>query len=88
MSETEKEEAIRVHKLDCWQHMRNIFLSEMSSAQAKHVAAELKPHLDDFSSWERMSTEYSQLLRAAYKEFHHGNAYYKVSMRAWLHMHT
>ena len=64
---------MRVHKLDCWQHMRNIFLKEMSCAQAKHVAAELKPHLDNFSSWERMTTEYSQLLRAAYKEFHHGN---------------
>ena len=45
----------------------------MCTAQAKHVAAELKPHLDQFSSWERISTEYTQLLRAAYKEFHHGN---------------
>ena len=64
-----------MHKLDCYQHMRNIFLKEMSSAQAKHVAEELKPQLDAFSSWERMSTDYSQLLRAAYKEFHHGNKY-------------
>ena len=37
------------------------------------MADELKPYLDQFSSWERISTEYTQLLRAAYKEFHHGN---------------
>ena len=57
----------RVHELDCWQHLRNIFLKEMSSAQAKHVAEELKPHLDAFSSWDRMTTDYTQLLRASYK---------------------
>ena len=73
LSEAEQVTATRVHKLDCYQHLRNIFLKEMSAAQAKHVAEELQPHLDAFSSWERMSTEYSQLLRAAYKEFHHGN---------------
>jgi hypothetical protein len=70
--------------------MRNIFLKEMSSAQAKHVAEELKPHLDAFTSWERMSTEYTQLLRAAYKEFHHGNNYYKGKGRefhVWLKEH-
>ena len=75
LSEQEQVTATRVHKLDCYQHLRNIFLKEMSAAQAKHVAEELQPHLDAFSSWERMSTEYSQLLRAAYKEFHHGNKY-------------
>ena len=53
--------------------MRNIFLKEMSTAQAAHVAAELKSWLDQFSSWDRMTTEYTQLLRAAYKELHHGN---------------
>ena len=64
-----------MHKLDCHQHMRNIFLKEMSTAQAAHVATELKPHLDEFTSWDRMTTEYTQLLRAAYKELHHGNKY-------------
>ena len=76
LTEAEQAEAINVHKLDCNQHLRNIFLKEMSAAQAKYVAEELKPHLDLFSSWERMSTDYSQLLRASYKEFHHGNKYY------------
>ena len=91
MSEAEQAHATRVHKLDCWQHMRlmrNIFLKEMSSEQAAYVAAELKPHLDAFSSWERMTTDYTSLLRAAYKEFHCSNcAYYKGKGRefwAWM----
>ena len=63
----EQAHAIRVHKLNCWQHMRNIFLNAGSSAQAAHVAEELKPWLDSFSSWERMSTSFNELLRACYK---------------------
>ena len=77
MSEEEKEFSTRTHQHDCWQHLRNIFLAEMSSAQAKHMQAEMQSELDTFSSWERMSTEYSQLLRSTYKEFHHGCRYYK-----------
>lgn len=38
---------------------------------------ELKEELETFSAWERMSTDYSQLLRATYKEFHQGCRYYK-----------
>ena len=71
LSEEEQVFATRVHKLDCWQHMRNIFLREMSSTQSKLVAEELKPQLDTFSSWERMTTDFDQLLRASEKEFHH-----------------
>ena len=77
MSEAERDAAMRVHRLDCWQHMRNIFLKHMSAAQAKHVGEQLQPQLEKFSAWERMSTEFSQLLRAAYREFHHGQRYYK-----------
>ena len=73
----------RVHGLDCWQHLCNIFLKEMSSAQTKHVAEDLKPHLDTYSSWDRMTTHYTQLLRASYKELHHGNKYYKGKGQAF-----
>lgn len=38
--------------------------------QAAYMKEELKEELDTFSSWERMSTEYDQLLRATYKEIH------------------
>lgn len=107
MSTDEREAAVRTHQHDCWQHLRNIFLAEMSAAQvtcacctpclcgtcdtllsqpvrlcmsrsqAAHMKDELKDELDTFSSWERMSTDYSQLLRATYKEFHQGCRYYK-----------
>ena len=77
MSEAERTHSTRVHKLNCWNHMRNIFLNNMSSEMAKHVASELKPQLDTFSSWERMSTSMSDFTRGSYKEFHHGCKYYK-----------
>lgn len=35
LSEAEQEKAVRTHHVDCWQHLRNIFLAEMSSAQAR-----------------------------------------------------
>ena len=77
MTEQERAAATRVHKLDCWQHMRNIFLKEQSAAQTRHVAEALKDHLADFSSWDRMTADFNQLLRASYKEFHQGGRYYK-----------
>ena len=46
MDEEAQRDATRVHKLDCYNHLRNIFLKEMSSAQAKYVADELKPDMD------------------------------------------
>lgn len=38
---------------------------------------ELSQQLQHFASWERMTTQYDQLLRAVYKEFHAGGRYYK-----------
>lgn len=45
---------------------------------------ELKAELDTFSAWERMSTEFAQVLRASFKEFHHGCRYYKGQGRPYL----
>lgn len=86
LSEAEQH-VTRVHKLDCHNHMRNIFLGPMSKAMSKHVAEELKEQLEAFSSWERMSTDFDQLLRSTYKQFHHRNKYYKGKGRefwVWL----
>lgn len=33
LTEDERKAAVRVHQVDCWQHLRNIFLAEMSNAQ-------------------------------------------------------
>lgn len=83
MSEDERDAAVRTHHVDRWQHLRNIFLAEMSSAMARHVRDELKPELDTFSAWERMSTDFTQLLRASFKEFHHSCRYYKGQGRSY-----
>jgi hypothetical protein len=77
LSEAEQAACVRTHVISCMNHVRNIFLAEMSRAQAAHVQAELQGHLDAFSSWERMSTDFDQFLRAVYKEFHEGGRYYK-----------
>ena len=90
MSEAEQAHAARVHKLNCWNHLRNIFLNPMSKAQADLVAEELKEELEQFTAWERMSTSFDQLLRSSYKEFHRGNKYYKGKGRefwAWMREH-
>lgn len=34
MSEEERASAVLTYQGDCWQHLRNIFLAEMSAAQA------------------------------------------------------
>ena len=39
MTEKEQAHATRVNQLQCWQHMRNIFLNNMSAEQTKHVEA-------------------------------------------------
>ena len=67
LSEEAQEAAIRVHTHDCWQHIRNIFLKAMSTAQSAHVRDSLKEELEAFSSWERMETDFDNLLRACYK---------------------
>jgi len=77
MTDAEKEQATRTHPNDCWQHLRNIFLAEMSKAQSDYMKKEMEPELAVFTSWERVTTDFSQLLRASYKEFHHGCNYYK-----------
>lgn len=59
----------------------------MTNTQAAYVQVELKAELDTFAAWERMTTDFSQLLRAAFKEFHHGCRYYKGQGRefsVWL----
>jgi hypothetical protein len=77
LSEEEQEAAVRVHTHDCWQHMRNIFLGPMSKAQSAHTKEQLEEKLAFFSTHERMTTDFDQLLRADYKEFHPGGRYAK-----------
>ena len=77
MSAAEQEQAVKMHMVHCWNHIRNIFLKAMSTAQAAHVKSALSVELETFAGYERMSTDFDQMLRADYKEFHHGGRYYK-----------
>jgi hypothetical protein len=67
LSEAEQEAAVRTHAHHCWQHIRNIFLSAMTKAQSAHVKEALQEELASFSSYERMTTDFDQMLRADYK---------------------
>ena len=67
LSDADQDAAVRVHCHDCWQHIRNIFLKAMSTAQSAHVKEKLSEELEAFSNWERMTTDFDQLLRATYK---------------------
>ena len=90
LTDAERANQLRVHQLDCHQHMRNIFLKHMSTAQSEYTKEELKNDLGAFSSFERMSTEYSQLLRATYKEFNKDGHYYKgqsADFNSWMAEH-
>lgn len=40
MSEDDRDKAVRTHQVDCWQHLRNIFLAEMSAAQVSIAIAD------------------------------------------------
>ena len=39
LSDAARTEKLRVHQLDCWQHLRNIMLSAMSAAQVANSPA-------------------------------------------------
>lgn len=49
MSDCERERAVCTHHVDCWQHLRNIFLAEMSAAQVIASGSRLPSHFNNFS---------------------------------------
>lgn len=64
LSDDEKEKAKRCYVGDCMQHLRNIFLDAMSAEATRVLQDELRESLESFSSYERMSTDPMQLIRA------------------------
>ena len=69
-----KAEKTRSHEGDCWNHLRNVWFGGGAKAIAAKVKEGLVDDLANFASWERISTDISQLLRAVYKEFHEGGS--------------
>ena len=51
----------------------------MATAATNHLKDELADSLAEFSSFDRMSVDGNDLIRAVFKEFHEGGEYAKVS---------
>ena len=62
---------------DCHQHLRNIIINAMAIAATDRLKEILEDDLAEFSSFERMSVDAMDLIRAIYKEMHKGGAYAK-----------
>ena len=77
LSAAEKHKRTHVYSMDCHQHLRNIFLNAGSAAGAAHLKESLRESLAQFSSFERMSTDASAIVRAVYKELHPEGDYAK-----------
>jgi len=77
LSNAERTARSRVYEGDCMQHLRNVVLDAMLAAATAHLKGELEESLDAFSSFERMSTDPMNLIRAVHKEFHPTGDYYK-----------
>ena len=64
-----------MYRGDCWQHLRNIVIEAMAKAGDAHVKEKLEDDLADFSSFERIEVDGSSVIRASFKQFHHGGEY-------------
>jgi hypothetical protein len=70
MGEVERGEKCANYQGDCYQHLRNILIGALSDGATNHLKDELADSLEDFSSFDRMSTDAMDLIRAIYKELH------------------
>ena len=68
MSEAERERACNCFIGDCHQHLRNIIINAMAIAATAHLKDILEESLAEFMSFDRMSVDGMDLIRAVYKE--------------------
>ena len=68
----------------CHGHIRNFVIKGMAGAVTEKLKLLLEDDLAEFSSFERMSVDAMDLIRAAYKELHPGGAYAKGKGREFL----
>jgi hypothetical protein len=69
---------------NCHGHIRNFVIKGMAGAATEKLKLLLEDDLSEFSSFERMSVDAMDLIRAAYKELHPGGAYAKGKGREFL----
>ena len=87
MSTQQQERSCTCFIGDCHQHLRNIIINAMAIACTAHLKDVLEDSLDEFSSFDRMSADGMDLIRAVYKEMHKGGEYAKGKGRechAWV----
>ena len=77
MSVEERNSKFRFYRADCWQHLRNIIIEAMSQAGTACLKDTLSESLEQFSSFERIEVDAKAIIRAAFKQFHHGGEYAK-----------
>ena len=77
MSEEERASKCTVYIGDCHQHLRNIIINGMSIKATEWLKGELADDLAEFSSFDRMSVDGMDLIRAVFKELHAGGEYAK-----------
>ena len=77
MSEDERASKCKSYIGDCHDHLRNIIVNAMSIGATELLKERLEDDLAEFSSYDRMSVDGMDLIRAAYKELHPGGEYAK-----------
>jgi hypothetical protein len=67
----------QVYLGDCWQHLRNILIDSMAATGDALVKETLADDLAEFSKQERVEPDVSSVIRASFKQYHHGGEYCK-----------
>ena len=75
MSQAQRDAKCKAHHDLCQQHGRNTMINAMINAQTESLKDELADSLGEFNSFDRMSTDVNDLIRATGKEMHAGQAY-------------
>jgi hypothetical protein len=70
MSTEERGEKVGNYQGDCYQHLRNILIGALGQGATDHLKDAMEDSLAEFSSFDRMSTDAMDLIRAIFNELH------------------
>ena len=85
-----RKEGVNVLEVDCWNHLRNVWLGGMTKALSSHLRGILLNDLDNIEKRLRVSTSIENILRAVDKEFSLAANYPKGHgelFRKWIETH-
>ena len=84
LSQPQRDAKCKVYIGQCHQHLRNIIINAMQIRATESLKETLEDSLSEFSSFDRMSVDVNDLIRAVYKELHGGGAYAKGKGREFM----